>query len=131
MKFYLNILLVFIFVMFADISFAQEIGERSFMGRKMAEYHLKEVIENNELHNIITPDNTIIKSEESLLKIIEPVLFDIYGKENIERQKPYEINDFENYYVVSGTMETGRSGGTFLLIIDKRNCQILKITHGK
>ena len=101
------------------------------MGRKSAEYQLKEVIANNKLHNIINSSDKIIKNEEILIKIIEPILFDIYGKKNIEEQKPYEINDFENYYVVNGILDKNYKGGTFLIIIDKRNSQVLKITHGK
>jgi hypothetical protein len=30
-----------------------------------------------------------------------------------------------------GTLPTGYLGGTFLIIIDSRNCQILKLIHGK
>ena len=94
-------------------------------------YQLKEVLANNKLHNIINSKDKIIKNQETLISVIEPILFDIYGKENIEDQKPYRINDFENYYVVNGTLDKNYVGGTFLIIIDKRNAQILKMTHGK
>lgn len=131
MKIRFVITAIFIFQSFSMPIFAQESDDRIYLGKKNADYQLSEVITNNKLHNIINSENQIIKSEETLIKIIEPILFDIYGKENIERQKPYEINDFEDYYVVNGTLEKGRRGGVFLIIIDKRNAQILKITHGK
>ena len=127
-----NLLLSISFTfLFFNISYAQNSNNSIYMGRKSAEYQLKEVIANNKLHNIINSSDKIIKNEEILIKIIEPILFDIYGKKNIEEQKPYEINDFENYYVVNGILDKNYKGGTFLIIIDKRNSQILKITHGK
>ena len=129
-----NSSLIFLFILtliFSNISLAQDSDNRTYLGRENAEYQLREVIANNKLHNIINSTDKIIKTKEILIKIVEPILFDIYGKNNIEKQKPYEINDFENYYVINGTLEKGYKGGTFLLIIDKRNSQILKITHGK
>ena len=120
-----------VLIIFSNISCAQSTEKRIYLGRENAEYQLKEVIENNKLHNIINSTDKIIKNEKTLIKIIEPILFDLYGEQNIENQKPYEINSFDNYYVVNGTLEKNRLGGTFLIIIDKRNSQILKITHGK
>ena len=126
-----NLFLLILTLIFSNNSFSQDSNNRTYLGKKNAEYELKEVIANNKLHNIINSSDKIIKSNEILVKIVEPILFEIYGKNNIEKQKPYEINDFENYYVMNGTLEKGNIGGTFLLIIDKRNSQILKITHGK
>ena len=55
----------------------------------------------------------------------------IYGKENIESQKPYEHYLIKNYWIIAGTLKKDIVGGTFLIIIDARNSKILKITHGK
>ena len=129
-----NLSLAFLLILtliFSNITCAQDSDNRTYLGKENAEYQLKEVIANNKLHNIINLTNKIIKSNETLIKIVEPILFDIYGKNNIEKQKPYEINDFENYYVINGTLKKEHIGGVFLIIIDKRNSQILKITHGK
>ena len=61
----------------------------------------------------------------------EYILFNIYGKDNIENQKPYETHLIENHWVISGTLQKGMKGGTFLIIIDARNSKVLKISHGK
>ncbi|MGV0977438.1 NTF2 fold immunity protein [Empedobacter sp. UBA7494] len=122
--------LSFVFLLF-NYSYGQDSKNRISLSREAAEYQLKEVLANNKLHNIINSKDKIIKNQETLISVIEPILFDIYGKENIEDQKPYRINDFENYYVVNGTLDKNHVGGTFLIIIDKRNAQILKMTHGK
>ncbi len=131
MKYKIFLSILFLSGSFLNFSFGQEVSKRSILGKENAEYQLREVIANNKLHNIINSENIIIKNQDILMKIIEPILFDIYGNNNIENQKPYEINNFENHYVVNGTLEKNKKGGTFLIIIDKRNCQILKITHGK
>ena len=52
-------------------------------------------------------------------------------KENIEKQKPYEIFLIDNHWILSGTLPTNKDGGTFLIIIDARNSKVIKITHGK
>ena len=122
--------LSFVFLLF-NYSCGQDSKNRISLSREAAEYQLKEVLANNKLHNIINSKDKIIKNQETLISVIEPILFDIYGKENIEDQKPYRINDFENYYVVNGTLDKNYVGGTFLIIIDNRNAQILKMTHGK
>ncbi len=122
--------LAFVFLLF-NYSCGQDSKNRIALSKEAAEYQLKEVLANNKLHNIINSKDKIIKNQETLISVIEPILFDIYGKKNIEDQKPYGINDFGNYYVVNGTLDKNYIGGTFLIIIDKRNAQILKMTHGK
>ena len=48
-----------------------------------------------------------------------------------DSQKPYETHLIENHWVISGTLQKGMKGGTFLIIIDARNSKVLKISHGK
>lgn len=120
-----------IIVMISTFSCSQNLNDKTAISRENAEYLLKEVIANNKLHNIIDSNYTVIKNEKTLINVIEPILFDIYGQENIEKQKPYKVHNFDNYYVVGGSLESGKSGGNFLLIINKKNAEILKITHEK
>jgi hypothetical protein len=63
--------------------------------------------------------------------MVEPILFSIYGKDNIITQRPYEIYPIENYWVITGTLPNGMLGGTFLIITDARDGKIIKLTHGK
>ncbi|MFA7445809.1 MAG: NTF2 fold immunity protein, partial [Flavobacteriaceae bacterium] len=114
--------LIIIILCFSNFSCAQKFDEKKdFLGKEYAKNQLDEVLSENKGHNIIKSDFEVLNNTETLIKVIEPILFDIYGKENIERQKPYEINDFENHYVVNGTLKENYIGGTFLIIIDKRN----------
>lgn len=106
-------------------------NDRSLLGKSFAESELKLALSKESQHNVIDNNNVIIKDSLTAVKIVEPILFSIYGKENIESQKPYETYLIENYWIITGTLPKGMKGGTFLIIIDARNSKILKITHSK
>ncbi|PIF29640.1 NTF2 fold immunity protein of polymorphic toxin system component [Flavobacterium sp. 9] len=106
-------------------------NKRLVLGEENAKQELKEALTKKVQHNVIDYKKLIIKDSLTAIKIAEPILFDIYGKENIEQQKPYENYLLENYWVISGTLPEDYKGGTFLIIIDARNSQVIKITHGK
>ena len=75
--------------------------------------------------------DTLIKTQSIAIKVAETLLYDIYGEKNIIRQKPYEVYNLENYWVIIGTLPKGSLGGTFLIIINAINAQVIKLTHGK
>jgi hypothetical protein len=106
-------------------------NDRSSLGKNFAESELKLALSKESQHNVIDNNNVIIKDSSTAVKIVEPILFSIYGKENIENQKPYETYLIENYWIITGTLPKGMLGGTFLIIIDARNSKVLKISHGK
>ena len=104
---------------------------RTELGKSYAERELKLALSKESQHNVIDNKIVIIKDSLTAIKVIEPILFSIYRKENIESQKPYECYLIENYWVIAGTLPKDVDGGTFLIIIDARNSKVLKITHGK
>jgi hypothetical protein len=106
-------------------------NNRTELGKSHAEKELKLALSKESQHNIIDNKNVIIKDSSTAIKVVEPILFSIYRKENIESQKPYECYLIENYWVIAGTLPKEMVGGTFLIIIDARNSKVLKITHGK
>lgn len=106
-------------------------NKRLVLGEENAKEELKIALSKKSQHNVVDYKRIILKDSTTAIKIAEPILFDIYGKENIEKQRPYEIYLLENYWIISGTLPEGYMGGTFLIIIDARNSQIIKITHGK
>jgi hypothetical protein len=112
-------------------SCGQNNPDRLILGKKYAEEELKSALSDTSEHNVLKIENKIVKDSLTATKIAESVLFGIYGKENIIKQKPYEIYHLENYWLLTGTLPKGWQGGTFLIIIDDRNSQIKKITHGK
>ncbi len=81
--------------------------------------------------NVIDSKHILIKDPEKVINIIEPILFDIYGKDDIINERPYSIIFVNNYWVVSGSMPNLVCGGTFEVIMDARNCEIIHIMHGE
>jgi hypothetical protein len=101
------------------------------MGKSYAEKELKLTLSKEFQHNVINNKSVLIKDSSTAIKIAEPILFGIYGKENIGSQRPYETYLIDNYWVIAGTLPKDTDGGTFLFILDARNSKVLKITHGK
>ena len=106
-------------------------NNRTELGKSHAESELKLALSKESQHNVIDNKSVIIKDSSTAIKVVEPILFSIYKKKNIESQKPYECYLIENYWVIAGTLPKDMLGGTFLIIIDARNSKVLKITHGK
>lgn len=82
-------------------------------------------------HNCVDNKRIIIKNEEIAINVVEPILFDMYGEENILDQRPYKVSKVKDYWLIEGSLPRGSLGGTFLIIVDARNAEIIKITHGK
>jgi len=121
--------LLVIFLAFTINSYSQ--NKRTILGIKYAKEELDAVLAKKPGHNVVDNKELIVKDSNTAIKIAEAILFEIYGKENIEEQKPYEKYLIKNYWVISGTLPEGSKGGTFLIIINAKNSQVLKITHGK
>ncbi len=88
--------------------------------------------QNNEKeHNVIDNKTILIKDNLTAIKIAEPILFNIYGEENISSQKPYRTELKDNTWIIKGNLKKGEIGGTFLIIIDATNAKIIRLTHSK
>ncbi|MCD0479660.1 YbbC/YhhH family protein [Chryseobacterium sp. LC2016-29] len=93
---------------------------------KHAESELKNALINNE----ILPDK-VIPDSQTAVDVAENFLVNIYGKENIIQQRPYNLNLIDDYYIIEGTLPKNTLGGTFLIIINSKDGKIIKLTHGK
>lgn len=71
-----------------------------------------------------------VPNEETAVKIAEAIWNPLYGK-NIENFKPYKARMKDSLiWIVEGTLEKGK-GGVPYIEINKKDCKILKVTHGK
>jgi len=102
-----------------------------FMGKKFAEDELDLALSKNRQHNVLDSGENIVKNSETAIKIVEPILYEIYGKKQIESEKPYEIYLIKNYWIIQGTLPEKSKGGTFIIIINAKDSQVLKVSHGK
>lgn len=99
-------------------------------GKLYAQQELKAALNDNP-HNVIDNKTIVIKDSLTAIAVAEPILFGIYGKDKITKQKPYGVYFIDNYWIISGTLPTGYVGGTFLIIIDSKDSKIIRVTHGK
>ena len=125
-----NLILTFL-ILSTLTSCGQNKQNRITLGKNYANEELKSALKDTTRHNVINNSTIIIKDSLTATTIAETVLFKIYGKTNITKQRPYEIHHINNYWVLNGTLPKGTLGGTFLIIIDDRNSRVIKITHGK
>ena len=101
-------------------------------------YFVGEKLEKEELNGFLKDSNNnllkgeiLIKDTQTLISIAEPILFNIYGKQSIIDERPYEVNLFGDYWIMSGTLKEGWIGGTFSFAINRKTCTVVGISHGK
>ena len=122
--------ILFLVVLVSILSCNKEIETPSFEKIKLSEKETLREINDSTLHNAIGKDE-IITNEKTAISIAEPLLFSVYGKENIVKQRPYKIGKVQNYWVVSGSLPKPQIGGVFEMIIDSKNGEIIRLTHGE
>ncbi len=121
--------IILIITIFSTTLIACSQTDRSTLGLEYAKHELESALINSSERQILV--DTIVKSQETAIKYAETILFEIYGRKNIEKQKPYEVYKIDEYWIIGGTLPKGMLGGTFLIIISSKNGQIVKLTHGK
>jgi hypothetical protein len=75
--------------------------------------------------------NDFVPDQETACKIAEAIWLPIYG-EKVQNFKPYEaVLKDGTVWIVEGTLPKGTKGGTPYIEINKKDCRILEVTHGK
>ena len=92
---------------------------------QLLEYALKNKSDRTEMKFKLIP------KKENAINYAENILFELYGKENIESQKPYQIHLINDYWIITGTLPTEIKGGFFELVFDSLNGEVLILKHGK
>jgi hypothetical protein len=71
-----------------------------------------------------------VPNEETAVRVAEAILYPIYG-ENVYQQRPF-IAILENeIWVIEGSLPEGMKGGVAYIEIRKKDCKVLKVSHGK
>lgn len=126
----MNFKIAFISLFFISLtSCGQSKSERTQFGIEYAKSELKDALSNKKEKQILVDE--VVSNKKTAITISETILFEIYGKENIISQRPYEINKIDEYWIINGTLPKNMKGGTFLIILNSTNGQIIKLTHGK
>lgn len=80
------------------------------------------------------PPDGYVASEQTATAIAEAILVPIYGKERIEKQKPFRVNLRGSVWIVSGDPARNRReyvGGNFVIYISKITGEVTYLTHTK
>jgi len=78
------------------------------------------------------PRAGFVPDEKTAISIAEIILARSYGKE-ILNQKPFKahLNKDSTKWIVIGSLKKGEVGGVVELVIQRSDCKILRLTHGK
>lgn len=77
------------------------------------------------------PANGFVPDSATAIKIAEAIWVPIYGTSVLE-EKPYTvILEKDSIWIVDGTLKEGWLGGTAHIEIQKKDCKILNVIHGK
>ncbi|NRT16122.1 hypothetical protein HNP99_002484 [Flavobacterium sp. 28A] len=81
--------------------------------------------------NIICEDCLVTK-EETAVGIAESVLFESYGKDKIEGERPYRVTiEKDSIWHLEGTFWSVGFGGVFDISISAKDGKVVEMFHGK
>ena len=72
-----------------------------------------------------------IPDQDTAIKIAVAVWLPIYGKEQIEKEKPYKAKLKNGIWYVTGSLPEGHVGGVAEAEINKESGCIIRISHGQ
>jgi hypothetical protein len=126
----MRFIIVFL-VSFIPISFYAQSNENcSGHNFNDAKIELQKALNDIKQKNYAIPNMKIIGDSLTAIAIAEPILFSIYGKQEILDEKPYKIFHISDYWIIEGTLHYD-VGGVFLIILDDRNGEVIKIAHSE
>jgi len=73
----------------------------------------------------------VVPDKATAIAVAEPILFKVYGKEQIIHEQPYVADLVDGYWILSGTLPQGWLGGTFLIVISSKDGRVIRLIHYK
>ena len=98
-------------------------------GIEFQKFAYSNIMRDSAKHPLVRP--ILIKDSTTLIHIIEPILFDIWGEKVILSERPYEVHLFGDNWLAMGTLPNNCKGGTFEVVINRRTCKIIHLLHGE
>lgn len=103
-------------------------GNHHKLGIEFAKKELQKALAEKSIYPTL-PKRTI-NNKQTAIEIAEPVLFKVYGKQEIINERPYEIYLISGYWILNGTINT-QLGGGFVIILDSKDSRVMRLTHYK
>lgn len=80
----------------------------------------------------ISCEDCLVTKEETAVGIAESVLFESYGKDMIEDERPYKVSiENDSIWHLEGTFWSIGYGGVFEISISAKDGKVIYMTHGK
>jgi hypothetical protein len=124
-----RIILIIITIMISMTTFAQQNSGRIILGEEWAKKYIDERIKDT--NRCYLPKDGIVKNKEMAIKIAEIYLDSIYGYDIIKGEKPFEVYNYNGYWLIAGTLPKGMIGGTAVIIISKSDGKVMDVRHYK
>ena len=78
-----------------------------------------------------SPPNGFVPDVATAVAIAESILIPIYGRAQIEAERPFSASLKDGSWTVLGHLKTGQAGGAALVVIAKSTGRIFRVTHGR
>jgi hypothetical protein len=109
--------------------FSQQKNDSSRLSKEEI-YAQKEVADALLKPGICFLNDTLLIDKETAIEYAEIILFKVYGKEQIISEQPYNIYKAHGFWYIDGTLKE-ELGGTFEIIFNSKNGQVIRLCHGK
>jgi len=77
-------------------------------------------------------EDCLVTKEETAVGIAESVLFESYGRDMIEGERPYKVSiENDSIWNFKGTFWSLGFGGTFDISISAKDGRVIYMSHGK
>ena len=90
---------------------------------------VSKVVESAKASNPLQPKNRYVPDEQTAIAIAVAVWIPIYGRQQIENEKPYKAKLNNGVWTVTGSLPEGFDGGTAVAEISQEDGRVLKIIH--
>ena len=72
-----------------------------------------------------------IGTEYEAIEFAEPILFKIFGEDDIKDEKPYMIDLVDGFWIMDGSLPAETHGGTFHIIFSAKDGRVIQLYHEK
>ena len=78
-------------------------------------------------YRVPLPKEGLVPDKETAIQIAEIILFRLYGKDAIIAERPYEVNEEDYIWWISGTLKGEAMGAPFKIAISKQTGAVLHV----
>ncbi len=128
---------IHLFIVFFLLPFTSEVAAQnnfvsSQIGKQLAEHELNQTILKEKVGNVVNTKFNLLKNSHTAIAVAEPILFATYGEKTIVDQRPYEVHQVKDYWVILGKNAREAAGsekGYFLIILNKFDSRVFRMDY--